>query len=174
MRRIILNIVCSLDGYIARKDGSVDWLPTGDDDFGMGKFMESVDTVLLGRTTYEQILSFDCDYPYADKKTYVFSRNSNLTNTENVEFISELVDFSKEMAKSSGKDIWLVGGAEIISVFLKEGLIDEVVLSMVPVTIGSGISLFKDVNKDIKFKILETVEHSGLTQLCLSVCSQSK
>ena len=64
MRRIILNIASSLDGYIAREDGSIDWLPTDEEDFGMKKFMDSIDTVFLGRTTYEQILTFDCAYPY--------------------------------------------------------------------------------------------------------------
>lgn len=169
MRRIILNIASSLDGYIARKDGSVDWLPTGDDDFGMKRFMDSVDTVLLGRKTYEQILTFDCDYPYADKKIYVFSKNPRAENKDNVEFVSEIVDFSKKLVELPGKDIWLVGGSEIISVFLKEGLIDEVVLSMVPVSLGSGISLFKDVGKDMKFEILETIKCPDLMQLRLSV-----
>jgi dihydrofolate reductase len=170
MRRIILNIASSLDGYIAREDRSVDWLPTGgNDDFGMKRFMDSVDTVLLGRTTYEQILTFDCDYPYADKKSYVFSKNSKMENKDNVEFVSEIVDFSKKLVESPGKDIWLVGGAEIISVFLKAKLIDEIVLSMMPVAIGSGISLFKDLSKDIKFEILETIEYPGLTQLRLSI-----
>ena len=169
MRRIILNIACSLDGYIAREDGSIDWLPTDGGDFGMKKFMNSIDTVLLGRTTYEQILTFDCDYPYANKKSYVFSRNSGTENKNNVEFVSDMIGFSKKLVESPGKDIWLVGGGEIISVFLKAGLIDEVILSMVPIVIGSGIPLFKNTSKDIKFEIIETIEHTGLTQLRLSV-----
>ena len=169
MRRIILNIACSLDGYIAREDGSIDWLPTEGGDYGIKKFMDSIDTVLLGRTTYEQILTFDCDYPYSNKKNYVFSRNSGIENKNNVEFISDVICFSKRLVESPGKDIWLVGGAEIISIFLTAGLIDEIILSIVPIVIGSGIPLFKNMNKDIKFETLETIEHTGLIQLRLSV-----
>jgi dihydrofolate reductase len=169
MRRIILNIASSLDGYIAREDGSVDWLPIDGDDLGMEKFMDSIDTVLLGRTTYEQILTFDCNYPYAEKKNYVFSRSSGMENKNNVEFVSDVIGFSKKLVESPGKDIWLVGGAEIISIFLKSDLIDEVILSMVPIVIGNGIPLFKNVNKDIKFEIIETIQHPVLTQLRLSV-----
>jgi len=168
MRRIILNIACSLDGYIAREDGSIDWLPTDGGDFGMKKFMDSIDTVLLGRTTYEQILTFDCAYPYTDKKSYVFSRNSG-ENKENIEFVSDMIDFAKKLVESPGKDIWLVGGGEIISAFLKAGLIDEIILSEIPIVIGSGIPLFKNISEDIKFDILEIIEHPGLTQLRLSV-----
>ena len=168
MRRIILNIACSLDGYIAREDGSIDWLPTDGGDFGMKKFMDSIDTVLLGRITYEQILTFDCAYPYADKKSYVFSRNSG-ENKKNIEFVSDMIDFTKKLVESPGKDIWLVGGGEIISAFLKAGLIDEIILSEIPIVIGSGIPLFKNISEDIKFDILKTIEYPGLTQLRLSV-----
>ena len=170
MRKIILNIVCSLDGYIAREDGSIDWLPTDGGDFGMKKFMNSIDTVLLGRTTYEQILTFDCDYPYANKKSYVFSSKPG-ENKDGVEFISDMVNFSKKLVELPGKDIWLVGGGKIISTFLKAGLIDEIILSKLPTVIGSGIPLFQNINKDIKFDILETIEYPVLTQIRLSVNS---
>ena len=168
MRRIILNIACSLDGYIARENGSIDWLPTDGGDFGMKKFMDSIDTVFLGRTTYEQILTFDCDYPYANKKSYVFSSRPG-ENKEDVEFVSDMVNFSKKLVELPGKDIWLVGGGGIISSFLKAGLIDEIILSKLPIVIGSGIPLFQNVNKDIKFDILETIKYEGLIQMRLSV-----
>jgi dihydrofolate reductase len=168
MRQIILNIACSLDGYIAREDGSIDWLPTDGGDFGMKKFMDSIDTVLLGRTTYEQILTFDCDYPYADKKSYVFSSKPG-ENKDGVEFVSDMVNFSKKIVELPGKDIWLVGGGQIISSFLKAGLIDEIILSKLPVVIGSGIPLFQNISKDIKFDILKTVEYTGLTQIHLGI-----
>ena len=168
MRRIILNIACSLDGYIAREDGSIDWLPTVGGDFGMKKFLDSVDAVLLGRTTYEQILTFDCNYPYADKKSYVFSSKPG-ESKDGVEFVSDMVNFSKKLVELPGKDIWLVGGGEIISSFLKAGLIDEIILSTLPIVIGSGIPLFQNVSKDIKFDILETIEYRELIQMHLSV-----
>lgn len=141
MRRIILNIACSLDGYIAREDGSINWLPTNRGDFGMKKFIDSIDTVLLGRITYEQILTFDCNYPYADKKSYVFSSKPG-ENKDDIKFISDMVNFSKKLVELPGKDIWLVGRGGIISTFLMTGLIDEIILSKLPVVIGSGIPLF--------------------------------
>ena len=168
MRKIVLTIACSLDGYIAREDGSIDWLPTGDDDFGMKIFLDSVDTILLGKTTYEQILTFDCDYPYASKKSYVFSRNSKNESKNNVEFVSDLETFVEDLLNSPGKNIWLIGGGRLIASFLKEDLIDEIVLSYLPIVIGTGISLFQHIDKDIKFDILETIEHEGLTQMRLT------
>ena len=131
----------------------------------MKNFLDSIDTVLLGRITYEQILTFDCDYPYAGKKSYVFSRNSKNECKNNVEFVSDPVTFTKDLLNSSGKDIWLVGGGGLISSFLKEDLIDEIILSYLPIVIGNGISLFQHIDKDIKFNILETVEYEGLIQI---------
>jgi dihydrofolate reductase len=80
-------------------------LPAEGNDFGIKRFIDSVDTVLLGRTTYEQILTFDCDYLYSDKKNYVFSRNSKMENKDNVEFVSEIANFLKKLVKSLRKDI---------------------------------------------------------------------
>ncbi len=168
MRRIILNIACSLDGYIARENGNIDWLPTDGGDFGMKKFMSSVDTVLLGRTTYEQILTFDCDYPYTNKKSYVFSTKLG-KNKEGIEFVSDMINFSKKLVELPGKDIWLIGGGKTISFFLNAGLIDEIIISKLPILIGSGISLFQNINKDIKFDILETINYPELVQIRLSV-----
>ena len=168
MREIIFNIACSLDGYIAREDGRIDWLPIDGGDFGMKKFMDFIDTVLLGRTTYEQILTFDCDYPYANKKTYVFSSKPG-EKKDSVEFISDMINFSKKLVELPGKNIWLVGGGKIVSSFLNAGLIDKIIISKLPVLIGSGIPLFQNIRKDIKFDILETIQYSGLIQIHLSV-----
>jgi len=111
MRKIKLFIACSLDGYIAKEDGSVNWLPENTDS-GYDQFYSSIDTVLMGQKTYEQILTFG-KYPYKDKISYVFSRNPNQKKDENVEFTSEVEEFTKKLVSSSGKDIWLVGGSEI-------------------------------------------------------------
>ncbi len=168
MRRIILNIACSLDGYIARENGSIDWLPTDGGDFGMKKFIDSVDTVILGRTTYEQILTFDCDYPYANKKSYIFSTKPG-ENTEGIKFVSDIMNFSKKLVELPGKNIWLVGGGKIISFFLNAGLIDEIILSKLPISIGRGIPLFQNINQDIKFDIVETINYPELVQIRLRV-----
>jgi len=125
MRKIKLFIACSLDGYIAKEDGSVNWLPENTDS-GYDQFYSSIDTVLMGQKTYEQILTFG-KYPYKDKISYVFSRNPNQKKDENVEFTSEVEEFTKKLVSSSGKDIWLVGGSEIASTFVNLKFVDELI-----------------------------------------------
>src|SRR5919199_5995017 len=87
MRKVVLFIASSLDGYIARPSGDIDWLFT-DQDYGYSEFFASVDTVLMGRKTYEQVLTFD-EYPYQDVKSYVFSNNLNFQADKNVELVKE-------------------------------------------------------------------------------------
>ena len=102
MRKIKLFIASSLDGYIAKENGSVSWLPENADS-GYGPFYSSIDTVLMGKKTYEQILTFG-KYPYKDKTSYVFTRNTNQKKKdENVEFTSDIEKFTEELISSSGK-----------------------------------------------------------------------
>ncbi|MFQ5611648.1 MAG: dihydrofolate reductase family protein [Anaerolineae bacterium] len=141
MRDIILFIAASLDGFIARPDGSVDWLFT-DGDYGYQAFYDSIDVVLMGRKTYEQTLEFGA-YPFSDKKGYVFSRSPDVQAAEGVEVVAEdPASLAWHLKSTPGKNIWLVGGLEIISIFIKAGLIDEYVISVHPVILGDGIPLF--------------------------------
>src|SRR6476646_6661819 len=113
MRSIQLFIATSLDGYIARTSGAVDWLFT-DQDYGYTEFSDQVDTVLMGRKTYDQVLSFG-EYPYLGKKGYVFSRTQPQQRDENVEFVSSnWVHFLKQLRQPEGQNVWLVGGSELI------------------------------------------------------------
>src|SRR6476469_422734 len=112
MRAIQLFIATSLDGYIARTSGAVDWLFT-DQDYGYTEFFDQVDTVLMGRKTYDQVLSFG-EYPYSGKQGYVFSRTQPQQRDENVEFVgSNGVNFFNTLYQADGQNIWLVGGSEI-------------------------------------------------------------
>lgn len=141
-RKIVLYIATSLDGYIARKDGSVDWLPPLDDqDYGYSEFLATVDTVVMGRTTYEQLPELG-GYPYEGKKGYVFS-TARKGRDANVEFVSgPAKEFAERLRSENGSDIWLVGGAELVDSFLSAGLIDRYIISVVPVILGEGIPLF--------------------------------
>ena len=164
MRIIILFIASSLDGFIARENGDVSWLFT-DADYGYKNFYKSVDTVIMGRKTYEKSLEFEKE-PYKDKKCYVFSRNKSPRKFENVEFVNDAVSFAKKIIKSKGRDIWLVGGSDIISIFLNNGLLDEVIIYQHPVILGRGIPLFKKIKKDVKLKFVKSrIYKSGLVQL---------
>lgn len=163
MRKIKLFIASSLDEYIAREDGSIDWLPqTGNS--GYNEFYKTVDTVIMGRKTYDQILTFG-KYPYEDKTSYVFTRNSNKRKDSNVEFVFETEKFLKELISSSGKDIWLVGGAELVSAFLNQDFVDEIILSIIPVVLGKGIPLFKNIQREIKLQLIKTTEYDKLVEL---------
>ena len=167
MRKIKLFIACSLDGYIAKEDGSVNWLPENTDS-GYDQFYSSIDTVLMGQKTYEQILTFG-KYPYKDKISYVFSRNPNQKKDENVEFTSEVEEFTKKLVSSSGKDIWLVGGSEIASTFVNLKFVDELILSVIPVVLSKGTPLFKNIKEEIKLELIKTTEYPKLVELSYKV-----
>jgi len=163
LRKIKLFIASSLDGFIAREDGSIDWLPQSGNS-GYDEFYKTMDTVIMGRKTYEQILTFG-KYPYEDKKSYVFTRNPDKKKDENVEFVFETEKFVKELIFSSGKDIWLIGGAELVSVFLNQDFVDEVILSIIPVVLGKGIPLFKNIQTQTKLELIKTTEYDELVEL---------
>jgi dihydrofolate reductase len=145
MRKVILFIATSLDGYIASKDGSVDWLFT-DRDYGTTSFMKSIDTILMGRKTYEQAVEFGLGF-YKGKKIFVFTKSKKIKATDGVEIINDnAVSFTQKLIRKKGKNIWLMGGGELASSFQKKNLIDEYNLFVHPVILGEGISLFSDIN----------------------------
>lgn len=144
-RKVIVNIATSADGYVARPDGDLDWLtsrPPPKGFYGMGKFVQSVDTKLLGRKTYDVGLRMGAKF---DTKTshFVFSRQPPSTSVPpGVEFVGEAIGpFVRRLRERKGKNIWLMGGGEIIASFLDEGAIDEFIISVVPIFIGRGIPL---------------------------------
>lgn len=166
-RKVIVYIATSLDGYIARKDGEIDWL-LGDGsesevDNGYKQFFSEVDTVIMGNTTYKQILSWG-DYPYKGTKGYVYTTKTG-KNTKDVTFTSEHpIDLVKRLKAEPGKAIWMVGGAKVLDGFMKEDLIDEYIISVAPVLIGEGIGLFKETNPEIKLTLKSVKTFDGFVQ----------
>lgn len=161
MKRIKLYIAASIDGYIARTDGEMDWLTefpmTNEDNYGYKEFYQSVDTVIMGGRTYRDILLMDFIWPYNGKKTFIVSHTDVMTR-DDVEFISEdIINRISRLRDDKGKDIWLVGGGELIAMLSDSGLIDEMIITYVPVTLGNGIRLFQDTKAEYKWK-LESVE----------------
>ncbi|MGY5147728.1 MAG: dihydrofolate reductase family protein [Candidatus Nitrosopumilus sp. bin_7KS] len=163
MRKIILFVASSLDGYIAKTNGSVDWLPVHCSS-GYDKFYKSIDTVIMGKKTYDQVLAFGA-YPYKNKKSYVLTRNDIPNNDENIQFVNNVEKLTRYLLTSPGSDVWLIGGAEIITTFMNLGLIDEIILSIMPVVLGSGISLFNNIQKETKFQLIKTTEYDVLVEL---------
>ncbi len=141
VRSVILYIASSLDGYIAKLDGEVDWLFT-DQGYGYDDFFARIDPVLMGRKTYSQVLEFG-EYPYSSKQGFVLTRSPTHLPDPNVTFIyQDMVPFIESLRRSPGKAIWLVGGGEVIRLFLQHDWIDEIILSIHPVILGEGIPLF--------------------------------
>jgi len=163
MRKIILFIASSLDGYIARENGDIDWLPEAGSS-GYDVFIKSVDTVVMGKKTYDQVLTFG-DYPYKDKKSYVFTRNKNYPKEENIEFVQDAEKLMKNILPDSGKNIWLIGGSEIISTFVNLDFVDELILSLIPIVLGKGIPLFKNMEKEMKMELVKTTDYEKLVEL---------
>lgn len=171
MRKVKLFVASSLDCYIAREDGGIDWLYT-DADYGYEKFYDSIDTIIMGRKSYEQSLTFDV-YPYKGKKVYVFTRKKvrRNNNEQDCEYIdTNIQDFVTNLTQLIGKDIWLLGGGEIVSVLLNAGLVDEIILSIHPIILGTGIPLLKNIQKEVNLKLENSMSFErGLTQLCYKV-----
>jgi dihydrofolate reductase len=164
MRKLVLYITASLDGYIARQSGAVDWLCT-DQDYGYTAFFAGVDTVLMGRKTYEEVLSFGA-YPYQGTRGFVFSRITRSPDA-NVTCISgDLVSFVTELKGAPGKSIWLVGGGEIVAECVRHDLVDEFIVSVHPIILGTGIPLFLSGLPELPLQLVP-VEHlrSGLVQM---------
>ncbi len=169
MVNVILYIATSLDGYIARKDGGIDWLSmveSNNTDYGYADFYRSVNALVMGRRTYEQALGFG-EWPYPGKPSYVFT-TGNLTSQRNdVIFTSAKPDtVIREMEAQGFKRVWLVGGAELTAAFLKLRLVEEYIISIVPIILGEGIPMFLPPSPEEALKLIESQQYpTGLVQL---------
>lgn len=146
MSAVILYIAASLDGYIADSQGGVSWLEPFEqagEDYGYEAFTRRLDALIMGRKTYEQVLTFGA-WPYEGMKTYVVShRPVQPPAGHHVEsYGGSLPALVRKLKDRSQKDIWLVGGSQIVDVFRRDDLIDQLVLTLIPVMLGNGIPLF--------------------------------
>ncbi|EAR67313.1 hypothetical protein B14911_18000 [Bacillus sp. NRRL B-14911] len=176
-RKIILDLAVTLDGFIEGPKGEVDWCIM-DPDMNFNNFLNEIDTILYGRKSYDLWGQYIPDTEVSDtekeawelihsKKKYVFSRAQNKSEN-NVLFINE--DIKEEIIKlknEPGKDIWLYGGASLITTFINLKLVDEFRLSVHPVVLGEGKPLFTDIKQRVNLKLAETKKFSsGVVQLC--------
>jgi dihydrofolate reductase len=164
-RRVLLFIATSLDGYIAGPGGSLDWLFT-DDDYGYDTFIEGVDTLAMGRNTFETVLGFG-EWPYSGLNTWVFSRRENPTLDPRARYTSAAPsEWLANVAREPGKNIWVVGGGELIQSFLDARLVDEMTISVHPIVLGGGTPLFPQGSRRHKLRLVQQRRYdSGLSQL---------
>ena len=171
-------MAASLDGFIARKDGRVDWLETSDE-FADGEslppgaveaFLETIDCYVMGSRTYETALRFESQgfgWAYGDKPTFVLTTRELPRPRDNVEFHSgDLTQFVNEKLRPAFRNIWIVGGGAVAGECLRRGLADEIRYSILPVLIGDGIPFFENLDKDVALHLAEIKAYkNGMVEL---------
>jgi dihydrofolate reductase len=168
IRKVILYIAMSLDGYIATTDDKLDFLSvveTPNEDYGHAEFTKQIDTVIWGRRTFDKVVSFGEGIPYKDKAVYVISNTR--TGTEgHVTYHNNVVELVNQLKSQPGKNIYCDGGGEIVFELLNHTLIDRLIVSVIPHLLGSGIRLFKDGRPEQSLKFKSSITYpSGLVQL---------
>jgi dihydrofolate reductase len=176
--RVTIHMAASLDGFIARKDGRVDWMETTDKFEGgetmtaefVAEFLKTIDCYVMGSRTYETALSFEAKgmgWAYGDKPTFVLTSRKLRKARDTVEFYSgELARLVNERLKPNFRSIWFVGGGALSGECLRLGLADEVRYSIMPILIGDGVPFFDALDKDVALHLVEVKGYqSGMVAL---------
>ncbi len=162
MKEIHLFIATSLDGFIAREDGSLDWLVNipnpSQTDHGYNEMIANTDVIVMGRKTYNEILGFGIEWPYENCNTYVVTGNPDFFPSTANTFVLYKIDAGtiQFLKNQSSKNIWLAGGGSLVTQFLNLGAIDEMTISIVPLILGKGIRLFPDESVETQFETIKT------------------
>ncbi len=174
MRKVTFSVANSLDNYIAREDGAVDWLLSGEETASvLTEFWKTIDTVVIGRKTYEPVLKSGTPFPtYPNVKNYVLSRTLKENSDKNVEIIREdVVGFIRQLKAQKGKGIFVMGGGLLAKPLFEANLIDEVGVNIQPVLLGSGIPLFHEMSQQID---LEVIKCKSFKNGCVSITYRVK
>ena len=176
--RVTIHMAASLDGFIARPDGSTDWLETGDrfdagetlDPEFVKEFLASIDCYLMGSRTYETALRFEAKgfgWAYGDKPLFVLTTRELPRSRDTVEFVSgDLAGLVNERLRPAYRNIWVAGGGALAGELLRLGLADEVAVTLVPVLIGEGIPFFQGIGRDVKLHLIEVKAYkSGMVAM---------
>ena len=172
-RKFIFYGATSVDGFIARPDGSVDWLdrPRPKGNYGISAFYRSIDTVVVGRKTYDVAVKWGMPEVDPHKKVYVFSRTLKQAASAKLSMVSgDAQGFAERLRSEKGKDIWLMGGGELVASFLDCGQVDEFIIHVIPKMIGEGIPLVAPRHRDLALKLLGSTKFSdGVVRLHYAV-----
>ena len=176
MRKTTLFIAASLDGYIARKDGGVDWLhgqdASADDMTGYDAFIRDIDTVVMGWNTYHQVTAelSRAEWPYRGLTAYVMTHRTPPPTKEDIQFVDrDVCALIAELKQRPGKGIWICGGAGVIRPLLQGGEIDRLHISVIPILLGDGIPLFGGPGRELPLQLLRTESYNGITDLVYDV-----
>jgi dihydrofolate reductase len=168
-RKVILYISMSLDGYIATKDSSLEFLSMVEqegEDYGYNDFVKSVDIVIIGRKTYEKVIAMGYEYPHTDKDVYILTRTAKPSIGNFKFYTDDLSRLVNALKSQPGKNIYCDGGAEIANELIKNNLVDEFIISVIPILLGDGIKLFKDGRPEQRLELISSKQYDkGLTQL---------
>ena len=168
-RKVILYIATSLDGYIAKPNDDLSFLSIvqqDGEDYGYADFVKSVDTVILGRKTYDWVMTQVPEFPHADKNSFIITRTARPRIGKTNFYTDNLKDLILRLKNEQGKNIFIDGGAEIVNELLNQTLIDEFIISIIPILVGNGTKLFKDGRPEQKLELISTKQFDkGLTQL---------
>lgn len=161
--KVVLYLAVSLDGYIARPDGSVDWLfdVEGDGgDNGYAKFYGRIGALMMGRRTYDEVLKLSEQFPYKGKPCYVVTRSEQPSSPDVTFTAEDLVSLVPKIKAEASGDVWLVGGGQLTKAFLEKGLLDRIEMTVIPKILGEGIPLFPE-GTDFTLLKLVTAEPMG-------------
>lgn len=167
-REIILYIAASLDGYIAETDGSIDFLGGGielvEEDTSYQELMEKIDTVIMGRTTYDQVVNelAPDNYPYEEQISYIITSHPEKNNEKLIHTSQSPVELVEKLKKEQGEAIWIVGGGSIIAPLVAANLIDTYIITTIPTILGKGIPLFREFNGPINVKVADMYIKNGM------------
>ena len=168
-RKLVLYIATSIDGFIAKPNDDLSFLSLvhkDGEDYGYAKFMASVDTVILGRKTYDWVMTQVAEFPHTDKITFVITRTPKQSIGNTHFYTGNIQTLIDELKNKPGKNIFIDGGAQIVNELLKKQLIDEFIISIIPIVLGQGVRLFHDNNPEQVLKLIATQHFdTGLVQL---------
>ncbi|WP_158858476.1 dihydrofolate reductase family protein [Lunatibacter salilacus] len=168
-RKVFLFIATSLDGYIAQPNDNLDFLSMVEqegEDYGYSEFVKTVDTVIVGRRTYDKVLSMGVDFPYADKDVYIITRTPRPDEGHVKFYTGELKHLIETLKSTKGKNIFCDGGAEIVNELLRNDLVEEFIISIIPIFVGDGTKLFKDGRPEQRLDLISVKQFDkGLAQL---------
>ncbi|MEI6821896.1 MAG: dihydrofolate reductase family protein [Bacteroidota bacterium] len=169
MRKVILYIAMSLDGYIAKNNNDMSFLSIvqkDGEDYGYNDFIKEIDTVIMGRKTYDWVMTQVKEFPHVDIDSYIFTRTPAPSKGKISFYTGNLKELILELKQNEGKNIFIDGGAEIVNLLMQDNLIDEYIISIIPILLGDGLRLFKGSIMEQNLELIRSKQYkTGLIQL---------